>query len=168
MNNEQTAQSAKFTAMLFGVFFTTATVMLGYEFIKETLFKGSLSIWQSHFITILFVAALATVLAKIVGTRLLRASKLEKINETQQASLSAYTLMLSATQHILNNFLNHFHLIHLDAEHNEGKISPETIELLKESVYEVEQQMAVLNNIQQPADPASYAPVYPQTHNWDI
>lgn len=45
------------------VFVTSALLMLGYEATKEFLFKGSLSLWQSHLITMCVTASCATAAA---------------------------------------------------------------------------------------------------------
>lgn len=142
--------------------------MLIYEWGKEWLFKGQLNLWQSHSITILFVAILASACALMVGKQLLRISELEKALSAKQAGNRSYVLMLSASQHILNNFLNHFQLVRMEADSGNGQISAATLAILEESIREAQQQMGALNSIQEPADPDSYAGVYPKTHNWDI
>lgn len=45
---------------LVAVFVISALLMLAYESVKELLFKGSLSMWQSHMITMLVTASFAT------------------------------------------------------------------------------------------------------------
>jgi diguanylate cyclase (GGDEF)-like protein/PAS domain S-box-containing protein len=49
-----------FDSQLTAIFFCTAVFMTTYEFLKEIYFKGTLSMWESHLITICVTASLAT------------------------------------------------------------------------------------------------------------
>ena len=48
---------------LFWVFSVTVVLMAIYEFLKETYFKGELTLWESHTITIIVTATFATLAA---------------------------------------------------------------------------------------------------------
>jgi len=48
------------------VFIVVATIMTTYEAIKETIFDGRLSQWESHMITIVVTSFLATLAAIIM------------------------------------------------------------------------------------------------------
>jgi len=50
-------------AQLFWVFSVTAVLMIIYEFLKEIYFKGELTLWESHTITIIVTATFATLAA---------------------------------------------------------------------------------------------------------
>lgn len=57
--------------LLLAVFLGTALVMFVYEFLKESLSGGALSAWQSHAITIVVTATLATTASLILSQRAL-------------------------------------------------------------------------------------------------
>jgi len=46
---------------LVGIFFSTALFMAVYESLKEIFFKGALTPWESHTITVIVTASFATV-----------------------------------------------------------------------------------------------------------
>ncbi|PHS68623.1 MAG: hypothetical protein COB23_08765 [Methylophaga sp.] len=52
--------------LLIVVFFTTATAMWVYKIIKESIFDGSLTPWESHWVTITITSILATLSAFIM------------------------------------------------------------------------------------------------------
>ncbi len=54
---------------VFGIFLVAAAVMLVYEMTKEFAFRGALTAWESHSITILLTASLAAILGGIVRAR---------------------------------------------------------------------------------------------------
>ena len=51
------------TFQLVGIFFCTALLMAVYELLKETYFKGELTLWESHTITVIVTAIFATIVA---------------------------------------------------------------------------------------------------------
>lgn len=146
------------------VFVASAGIMFAYEGIKELFFKGSLSPWKSHSITIFFTATLATLAT--LASCLMRywvqslLAKEQALEEKAQALIS-YELVVSAVNHIVNNVLNYFQLIKLDFE-SKGEVRPENIELLDKNIQEAAQQIRILNSIKNPTDPDSYKDIYPK------
>ena len=59
---------------LLGVFCGVALLMIAYEFSKELIFRGKLTLWESHLITVFVTATLATIASLIMR----RSRKLEK------------------------------------------------------------------------------------------
>ena len=55
-----------------GVFGFTALTMLAFEIVKEMIFKGTLTTWESHSITVLVTSFLALAVSAIVRKRTLR------------------------------------------------------------------------------------------------
>ena len=51
---------------MFATFVGVALIMGGYEFLKETFLNGELTLWQSHWMTILITASLATAMSALV------------------------------------------------------------------------------------------------------
>lgn len=143
------------------VFIVTATIMAIYEAIKELIFEGSLTPWQSHTITIIVTAMIATFTASIMRSWILSISLKEKEIEAKEQSLASFELILSAVNHIVNNVLNYFQLVKIDVSNN-GKLSKETLRLLEESIKDANKQMKILNKIKHPYDPESYKGIYPE------
>jgi len=143
------------------VFITTAIIMTIYETVKEFIFKGTLTPWQSHTITIIVTATIATFTASIMRTWILSISLKEKEIEAKEQSLASFGLILSAVNHIVNNVLNYFALVKIDVA-NDGKLKEETLRLLEENIKEADRQMEILNQIQHPHDPESYKEIYPE------
>ncbi|OIR04504.1 cyclic di-GMP phosphodiesterase Gmr [mine drainage metagenome] len=51
---------------LIAIFFGTVLLMSAYELLKELFFKGTLTLWESHIITVIVTATIATWIALIV------------------------------------------------------------------------------------------------------
>jgi hypothetical protein len=92
--------------LLVTVFIMTAIIMAVYETIKELLFKGTLTPWQSHTITIMITSVIATLTASIMRSWVLSIYLREKEIEAKEQSLVSFKLTLSAVNHIVNNVLN--------------------------------------------------------------
>ena len=147
--------------LLIVVFIITAIIMTVYESIKEFIFKGVLTAWESHTITIIITALIATFTASTMRSWVLSISLKEKEIEAKEQSLVSFELILSAVNHIVNNVLNYLQLVKVDID-NEGKVPEETLTLLEESIKEASKQMKILNKIQQPQNPESYKGIYPE------
>lgn len=68
-----------------GVFFRAALLMLAYEATKEFFFRGTLTPWQSHSMTILVTATIAVFIARAVRTRTRQLSDEAKATELRTA-----------------------------------------------------------------------------------
>ena len=142
------------------VFLVTAIIMGVYECIKELIFHGALSPWESHGMTIFITSVTATIATLIVRNRVNMVALSEKQLEVQEQSLLSFRLVLSAVNHIINNALNYTRLIKIDLE-SDGKVKDSTISLLEASLKEAEEQMNILNRIQEPGRPESYREIFP-------
>lgn len=143
------------------VFIITAVVMTTYEYIKEIIFQGMLTPWQSHTITIIITALIATFTASLIKSWVLTVSLKQKEVEAKEQSLASFQLILTAVNHIVNNVLNQLQLIRVDIENN-GELQEENLKLLEESIAQADIQMKLLNKIQNPGDPESYKGIYPE------
>ncbi len=54
---------------LVGTYLLVATLMALYELAKETIFKGQLTLWESHTITVIVTATFATITAQFIRAR---------------------------------------------------------------------------------------------------
>ncbi len=143
------------------VFIVVASIMTLYEAIKEFIFKGTLTPWESHTITILVTATLATVAAVVIRTWSDGVLKKEQRLKLQQQKAITLQLMLKAVHHIVRNFINHFHMIRIEAEDN-GSLKEETLNLLDDSIEEVVKQLGILEKMNDPEQEESYRDIFPQ------
>jgi len=143
------------------VFITAVIIMTIYESAKEFLFKGSLTPWQSHSITIIITSIIATFTASLMRSWILSIYLKEKKVEIKEQSLASFELILSAVNHIVNNVLNYLQLVKVEID-DYGKVNEETLAVLEESIVEASKQMKILNKIQTPHDPESYKEIYPE------
>ncbi|MGD2118311.1 MAG: hypothetical protein PVG66_08130 [Chromatiales bacterium] len=146
--------------ILTGVFFSSVVLMTLYEFIKELIFKGTLTPWESHSITILVTSLIATVAAAVMRSWALSIYARQKELEVEQRSLVSYRLVLSAVNHIVNNVLNYLQIVRLEID-RDGRVKDETMNLLTQSIKEASKQIRILNEIEKPGDPESYKNIYP-------
>ena len=143
------------------LFLAVALIMTVYEVIKEILFKGALTPWQSHTITILVTSFLATFTAVAIRSWSENILKKEQIVKLQQQKIHTLNLILKAVHHIVNNFLIHFQFIKRDVK-GDGSIRKETLEILDSSIQEVAQQLKILEELKDPDKEESYEEIIPK------
>ena len=148
------------SGLLLIVFFSTAMTMSVYEFSKELVFKGTLTPWESHFITILFTSALASLTGARLRLRVLAVARREKMLEIEAQKSVTLKLVLKAVHHILNNFVNHFQLAQLEIEEN-GRVNEETLEMLRQGFRKTKEQLKILENLDDPSDESKYHRIFP-------
>lgn len=142
------------------IFFFAALIMTVYETVKELIFKGMLTPWQSHTITIVVTAFLATFSAVSIRSWSDKLLRKQQRLQLQQQKIVTLKLILKAVHHIVNNFLNYFQLLKLDMRKH-GAVRDETIERLKCGIKEVAEQLRVLEELEEPEKEESYAKIYP-------
>lgn len=143
------------------LFIVVAFVMTVYEAIKEVIFKGALTPWQSHTITILVTSFLATFAAVAIRSWSESILKKEQILKLQQQKIHTLNLVLKAVQNIVNNFFVHFQFIKRDVK-GDGSIRKETLEILDSSIEDVVQQLKILEEIKDPDKEESYEDIFPK------
>ena len=150
------------------LFIVVALIMTVYEVIKEIIFKGALTPWQSHTITILvtsFLATLAAVTIRSWSESILKREHILKLQQQniklQQKSIRTSNLTLNAVQNIVNDFLIHYRFIMRDVK-KDGSVSKEAMEVLDSSIQEVVQQLEILEEMKNPDMEESYKNFYPE------
>ena len=143
------------------VFLVVALIMAVYEAMKELIFNGALTPWQSHTMTILVTAFLATFAAVIIRSWSENILKKEQILKLQQQKINTSNLILRAVHHIVNNFLHQFQLIRLDVKRN-GTVNEETMEFLDLNIKTVAEQLRMLEELQEPDEEKSHEEVSPK------
>ncbi len=131
-----------------------------YEVIKEMIFKGALTSWQSHSITIIVTAVIAIFTASVMRSWVLAISLKEKEIEYREQSLVSFSLILSAVNHIVNNVLNYLQLVRVEID-KDGTLQEETLQLLEASIEDANKQIKILNEIQNPNKLESYKGIFP-------
>ncbi len=142
------------------IFFFAALIMTVYETVKELIFKGMLTPWQSHTITIVVTAFLATFSAISIRSWSDKLLRKQQQLQLQQQKIVTLKLILKAVHHIVNNFLNYFQLLKLDMRKH-GAVRDETIERLNCGIKEVAEQLRILEELEAPEKEESYAEIYP-------
>ncbi len=144
------------------LFLVVALIMTVYEAFKEIIFKGSLTPWQSHTITILvtsFLATFAAVSIRSWSESILKKEQILKLQQQniklQQRSIRTFNLTLKAVQNIVNDFVIHYHFIKRDIN-NDGYVSKEAMEVLDSSIQEVIQQLEILKDLKDPDNEESF------------
>lgn len=106
--NTATNKAPSTLATSLAVFTLTVIVMAGYEAIKEGIFKGSLSPWQSHTLTIIVTSLLAVITSLLVRKRatevLGREHQLYQREQAIQASQQTIRAVLAITQQLSKDF----------------------------------------------------------------
>ena len=150
------------------LFLVVAVIMTVYEVIKEVIFKGALTPWQSHAITIFITSFLATFAAVTIRSwsdSILKREQILKLQQQniklQQKSIRASNLTLSAVQNIVNDFLIHYRFIMRDVK-KDGSVSKEAMEVLDSSIQEVIQQLEILEELKKTDKEDSYKDFYPE------
>jgi hypothetical protein len=144
------------------LFLVVALVMTVYEVIKEIIFKGALTPWQSHIITILVTSFLATFAAVSIRSWSESILKKEQILilqqqniKLQQRNIRTFNLTLNAVQNIVNDFVIHYRFIKRDLK-NDGTVSKEAMGILDSSIQEVIQQLEILKELKDPDKEESF------------
>lgn len=150
------------------LFLVVALIMTLYEVIKEIIFNGTLTPWQSHTITILITSFLATFAAVSIRSWSESILKKEQILKLQQQniqlqhkSIRTFNLTLSAVQNIVNDFVIHYRFIKRDLK-KDGYVSKEAMEVLDSSIQEVIQQLEILKELKDPDKEESFKEIYPE------
>ncbi len=144
-------------AWVFGIIALGMTI---FELAKETIFHDELTMWQSHAITIFFTSLLGTVVFVMLNRWFMSLAATYTAISVKKEKLRALELTCQAVYHIVNNFLNSFQLIKLQADSPEG-VKAETLKLLDESALKVQRQLKILEGIEDPANTRSYDDIYP-------
>ena len=150
------------------LFLVVALIMTLYEAIKEVIFKGALTPWQSHTVTILVTSSLATFAAVSIRSWSESILKKEQILKLQQQNIKLHqksihtlNLTLNAVHEIINDFLIHYRFIKRDIK-KDGTVSIEAVGILDSSIQEVIQQLEILKDLKDSDKEESYKDFYPE------
>ena len=139
--------------MLVIVFLVTAAVMAAFNLVVDQ-FLGEAMPWPIYGWSTALAAIMATVMAFFTRRRAVQALTLD-------ANPHAVALVLKAVNHIVGNLMNQFQFVRQQIE-SEGALSDETAGLIDSALDEGQHGLAVLNDVQDTDDEASYSSIYPK------
>lgn len=141
------------------LFLVVALVMTVYEVIKEATFKGVLTPWQSHTITILVTSFLAIFAAIAIRSWSDNILKKQQILKLQQKKVHTLNLILKVVHQIVNDFLIHFQFIKRGVK-EDGSVRKEAMDILDSSIQEVVVQLQILEELKDPEKEESHEGIY--------
>ncbi|MBI5559254.1 MAG: hypothetical protein HY885_16645 [Deltaproteobacteria bacterium] len=150
----------KYFKRIFLPFILMAIVMSLYQVIKFYLLKGQYTIWESHIMTIVFTALLATIVSLALSNWTEKIEQRKKEVELREARLRTLQSTMRTVQHIVNNFLNCVMLIRLEAE-EEGALTKSSLEKLESNILEVSRQLVELSELEDPGNSADFKKFFP-------
>lgn len=122
---------------------TTFFLMLGYESTKELIFQGTLSPWQSHWITILFTTMLSFTVLLFTQNILLSFEYRARALQIKEEKIKILRRVMAVVNHNVNNLSNNLLLVELETE-EKGSVSQRTLEQLRNNITDV---TAVIQNL---------------------
>lgn len=132
------------------VFVTSAVGMTFYEFMKEALFAGRLSAWESHTITILVTASIASALFGLFRHQVDALAAQAQKNAEKQAEIDTYMAIMHASNHYINNALNILSIIPL-AQGNPGIVDPQSLAKVESQIRQIQSQIQALSALDDPS-----------------
>ena len=140
------------------VLFATSAVfllMLSNEAFKEFIFKGTLTPWQSHWITIGFSTLVSLVVMLFVVNRLLGLERQTVAIQLKEEKIKSVKQVMKVVHHYVNNLANNLNLVELEIEQDET-VSKETLDALDEAIRQTTETMKQLGDLEDPYDDAMF------------
>ena len=130
---------------------STFTVMLLYETAKEVIFKGTLTPWQSHWITIIFTTMISLVVTLFSINNILSLRERSATITLKEEKIKSIKQVMRVVHHHVNNLANNLTLVKLEIE-EQGALSGETLDTLNNAIEETAEEMKRLGGIDDPFD----------------
>jgi hypothetical protein len=109
-----------------GVFVAAAAFMSAYEFAKELFFHGTLTPWQSHSITILLTASIATILSVVARRQAFRSALLEQELEQLKLDFTAKKKTTARLNSLVSEFNREVFIVEMEINQTKS-ISPTSL-----------------------------------------
>lgn len=126
-------------------------LMLSYEAFKEFIFKGTLTPWQSHWITIVFSTLVSLVVVLFVVNRLLTMERQSVAIKLKEEKIKSIKQVMRVVHHHVNNLANNLYLVELEID-QEKTVSKETLDALDGAIRETSATMKHLGDMDDPYD----------------
>ena len=127
----------------------TFVMMFLFESAKELLFKGNLTSWQSHWITISFTTMVSLLVVLFVMNKLLILEQQKMAVRLKEEKLKSIKQVMYIVHHHVNNLANSLELIEVEIE-DDGTVCKETLAALNESIKKTAETMKLLADIDNP------------------
>lgn len=135
------------------------TLMFLFEFTKEQVFKGTLSPWESHWITIFFTTSMAFILTIFAVKRVLELEERENNVSVKEEKLKTIGNVMRVVFHHVNNLSNNLSLIELEMK-TINSVNESTLQSLNHSISGTTQEMKRLESIKDPFDEDAFTIKY--------
>ncbi len=130
-------------------------LMLLFEFTKEQVFKGGLSPWQSHWITILFTTSIAFVITIFSVKKVLNLEEREQDVSLKEEKLKTIGHVMRVVFHHVNNLSNSLSVIELEMK-TINSVSDSTLVTLNRSIRGTTSELSRLEQIEDPFDEEAF------------
>ena len=131
--------------------FLTFVLMLLYESTKELIFKGTLTPWQSHWITIIFTTMVSLAVVLLAVNRLLLLEQQHIAIKLKEEKLKSIRQVMRIVHHHVNNLANNLTMVTLEIE-RDGSVRKATLDTLNQAIEETAGEMKLLGDIANPYD----------------
>ena len=137
--------------IIFFSIFSAFVLMFSYESTKELIFKGTLTPWQSHWITIIFTTTVSLFVVLFVMNRLLFLERQSMVNKLREEKLKSIKQVMRVVHHHVNNLANNLNLVEFEVK-QEGSVCGETLDTLNKAIKESAEAMKLLGDMDNPYD----------------
>lgn len=137
--------------IIFFSIFSAFVLMFSYESTKELIFKGTLTPWQSHWITIIFTTTVSLFVVLFAMNRLLFLERQSMVNKLREEKLKSIKQVMRVVHHHVNNLANNLNLVEFEVK-QEGSVCGETLDTLNKAIKESAEAMKLLGDMDNPYD----------------
>jgi len=125
--------------------------MLLFEALKEHFFKGVLSSWQSHWITIIFTSLISLIVGLFTVNIIFKLKAQNLKNEVKLEKIKSIKQVMYIVHYHVNTLANSLQIVHVEIE-DHGTVSQEILMELDKQIVITCKEMQLLGNIKNPFD----------------
>ncbi len=130
-------------------------VMFSFEVIKEYVFEGTLTSWQSHWATIIFTTTISFVVTLNAINKISRIKEKEFIVKLKEEKLKSIMQVIYVAEHHVNNLSNNLKIVQIELKKTK-KLSAETIVKLNEAIEKSSKELNKISKSDNPYDENIY------------
>jgi len=139
----------KYLTLIIYIVFSTFSLMLLFEAIKEYFFSGTLTHWESHWITVTFTTIIVFIITLLSVKRLLNLQQQNLLINLKTEKIKSIRQVMKVVHHNVNNMANNLLLVQLEIA-KKGSVSPETLDSLNQEIRNTAKTMKKLGEIEDP------------------
>ncbi len=129
----------------------TFILMLLFEALKEHFFKGVLSSWQSHWITIIFTSLISLIVGLFTVNIIFKLKAQNLKNEVKLEKIKSIKQVMYIVHYYVNNLANNLQIIRFEIEEY-GTVRQEILLELDKQIFITAKEMHLLSDIENPFD----------------